>query len=237
MSATADDLDARLVAWMTDHRPALDTLMAQEASRAVHMEFLAAESGELPDRATRLARAREASIRAWLRHLGHAAGAELPGGSPELGDRLERYMAAHQERREAYELEEQAALERFGRSGDPEGDVRDISLVSHAALFAEALAAETDLAGEVAAPNFARRVSARMRAAQGRRREIEAEARAAWSADPAPMENRPATAGERVEPDEARVIQAAAVWAHVLVLTESLAQELVPPPAGEGGAG
>jgi hypothetical protein len=233
VSATADDLDARLVAWMSDHRADLDTLMAQEASRAVHMEFLAAESGDLPDRDTRLGRAREASIRAWLRHLVRAAGAEMPGAPPDLVGRMERYMAAQQERREAYELEEGALLERVGRSNDPEADHRDVSLAAHCALFAEALAAETGCAGdETPPPTFARRVATRSRAAQRRRREVEAEARAAWSADPSPMEDRPATAGERVEPDEARVAQAAAVWAHVLVLTESLAAELAEPGAG-----
>jgi hypothetical protein len=234
MTATADDLDARLVAWMSDHRSELDTLMAQEASRAVHMEFLAAESGELPDRDTRLGRAREASMRAWLRHLARAVAAELPGAPADLVERLERYTAAHQERREAYELEEEALLERVGRSNDPDADRRDVGLASHAALFAEALAAETGCAGEgTPPPTFARRVATRSRADQRRRREVEAEARAAWSADPSPMEDRPATAGERVEPDEARVAQAAAVWAHVLVLTESLAAELAgPPPAG-----
>jgi len=232
MTATADGLDARLVAWMTEHRPHLDTMMAQEASRAVHMEFIAAEGGELPDRATRLGRAREASARAWLRHLAHAAAAVLPGVPADLAGRLERYMAAHQERREAYELEEEALLERIGRSADPDADARDAGLAAHGALFAEALAAESGLAGDVPAPAFARRVAARSRAAHGRRRAVEAEARAAWSADPAPMERRPATAGERAEPDEARVVQAAAVWAHVLVLTESISQELAAPGGG-----
>lgn len=232
MTATADDLDARLVAWMTEHRPDLDALMAQEASRAVHLEFLAAEGGELPDRSMRLGRAREASVRAWLRHLAHAAAAVMPGAPPDLAGRLERYMAGQQERREAYELEEGALLEKVGRSADPEADARDVSLASYGALFAEALAAESGCAGDVPAPAFARRVAARSRAAQRRRRGVEADARAAWSADLAPMEGRPATAGERVEPDEARVAQAAAVWAHVLVLTESIGRELAEP----GGA-
>ncbi|MEQ9337798.1 MAG: hypothetical protein RJQ03_11465, partial [Miltoncostaeaceae bacterium] len=69
-----------------------------------------------------------------------------------------------------------------------------------------------------------------------RRRQVEAEARAAWGRDPAPMEGRPATAGERVEPDEMRVVQAAAVWAHVLVLTEALAEVLGSDPAAAGDA-
>jgi hypothetical protein len=226
MTAAAGPLDERLVAWMTDNRPELDRLMAQEASRSVHLEFLAAEGGELPDRAMRLDRAREASIRAWLRHLSRAAGAVLPDAPADLPERIERYMAAHQERREALELEEQAALDRVGRSADPEADRRDVSLASYATLFAEALAVESGCAGDMSAPAFARRVAGRSRAAQSRRRAVEAEARAAWSADPAPMESRPATAGERAGPDEARVIQAAAVWAHVRTLTESLAAEI-----------
>lgn len=237
MTTTADDLDARLVAWMTDNRPKLDVLMAQEASRSVHLEFIAAEGGELPDRALRLSRAREASIRAWLRHLAGAAEAEMPDAPADLAGRLERYMAAQQERREAYELEEQAFLDRFGRSADPEADARDVNLAGHTSLFAEALAAETGCAGDEPAPNFARKVAGRARAAARRRRKVEAEARAAWGKDPAPMEGRPATAGERAEPDEMRVVQAAAVWAHVLVLTEALAEVLGgAPPAGEDTA-
>ena len=229
MTAAADDLAARLVAWMAAHRHGLDRLMAAEASRSVHLEFIAAEGGDLPDREARLARAREASIRAWLRHLGGAAEAELPGAPADLGSRIERYMSAGQERREAYELEEHAARERAGRSGDPEADRRDADLAAHAALFAEALAAEGGAGDEAAAPAFARRVARRSRAAQAERRRIEAEARAAWRADPAPMEDRPATAGERAEPDEARVAQAAAVWAHVRTLAGALAAELERP--------
>ncbi len=227
MSARTDGLDERLLAWMTAHRADLDTLMAQEGSRAVHMEFLAAESGDLPDRDTRLGRARDASIRAWLRHLARAAAAELPGAPDDLAERLERRLAAGGERREAYELEEAAALERVGRSADPEADRRDVALAAHTALFAEALATESGCAGEDIAPAaFARAVAARSRAAQRRRRDLEAEARLAWSSAPPPDADRPATAGERVEPDDARIAQAAAVWAHVLVLTESLAAEL-----------
>ncbi len=120
MTTAADELSGRLVAWMSEHRPALDALMAEEASRAVHLEFIAAEGGELPDREARLARAREASIRAWLRHLARAAAAEIPGAPADLAPGLERRMAAHQERREAYELEEQALLAGLGRSNDPE---------------------------------------------------------------------------------------------------------------------
>ncbi|MEQ9337372.1 MAG: hypothetical protein RJQ03_09290, partial [Miltoncostaeaceae bacterium] len=161
MTTTADDLDARLVAWMSEHRPDLDVLMAQEASRSVHLEFLAAEGGDLPDRALRLSRAREASIRAWLRHLARAAQAVLPDATPDLAGRLERYMADQQERREAYELEEQAFLERFGRSADPDADVRDVSLAGHTSLFAEALAAVTGCGGGEPAPNFARKVAGR----------------------------------------------------------------------------
>lgn len=236
MTTTADDLDVRLVAWMSDHRPALDALMAQEASRSVHLEFIAAEGGDLPDRAQRLGRAREASIRAWLRHLAGAAQAVLPGAPPDLAGRLERFMAAQQERREAYEIEEWAFLEKFGRSADPEADERDVSLAGYTSLFAEALASESGCAGDGPAPDFARRVAARARAAARRRRQVEAEAREAWGKDPAPMEGRPATAGERVEPDEIRVAQAAAVWAHVLVLTEALAEVLGGAPAGDGAA-
>lgn len=73
------DLGARLNEWMAENREQLDQMMAEEGSRAIHEEFMLAESGQLPDRETRIERARGASARAWLRHLGHAIAAVWEG--------------------------------------------------------------------------------------------------------------------------------------------------------------
>ena len=169
---------------MAANRPALDELMAQEGSRAIHEEFILAEGGTLPDRSARIARARTASARAWMRHLAQAVAAELPGAPPDLADRLTVWMNGNGERLEALVLEEQAVLERRGASGDPQADRRDAELAATARLFAEGFATITAPEdGEGAPPaDFGRRVAAWSRAAEGRRREVEREAVEAWGA-------------------------------------------------------
>ena len=54
----AAGLSARLVDHMVGDRAGLEKLMELEGSRALHEEFLLAESGTLPDRQTRLTRVR-----------------------------------------------------------------------------------------------------------------------------------------------------------------------------------
>ena len=66
-------LGATLVTWMVDNRPGLDEKMKEEGSKALIQEFMAAEGGQgLPTPEERLDRARQASARAWLRHLAAA---------------------------------------------------------------------------------------------------------------------------------------------------------------------
>ena len=208
----------RLVGWMAENREGLDALMAQEGSRAVHEEFLMAEGGTLPDLGARIERARGASARAWLRHLGGGMEAVWAPADPGLAARVEGWTAAHRERLEALVLEERAAAERRGASGDPDADRRDAELIAHGRLFAEALAHEAPaLAGE-GAPGLSRRVGAWARGHQPRRRAMEEEARAAWAAGPGT--------------DELRVAEAAAVWAHVRGLAEALENALPEGPAG-----
>ncbi len=233
MSAPADGLAAALVGWMADHRPELDARMAEEASFAIHEEFMLAESGTLPDRVTRIERARQASARAWMRHLGRGVTAVWPEAEPDLAEWIERRAAEHRERREALMLEEQAVAERRGASGDPDADQRDAELAAHCRYFAENLAAvATPIvdSGE-SPPEFSRRVAAWSRANEGWRREIEAQARAAWGAAPHPGAEHALTAAASArETDETRVREAAAVWAHVRVLAEALGHVLTTRP-------
>src|SRR6476620_586952 len=119
MTAPPTGLADRLVRWMADNRSGLDERMAEEGSRAIHEEFLLAEGGALPDRATRIERARGASARAWMRHLAAALSENWPGAGPDLPERMRRWNATHPERLEAFTLEELAVLERRGASGDP----------------------------------------------------------------------------------------------------------------------
>jgi hypothetical protein len=233
MTAPAPGLAGRLVDWMAANRSSLDELMAQEGSRAIHEEFILAEGGTLPDRAARIARARMAGARAWMRHLAGAVAAELPGTPPDLADRLTAWMNANGERLEALMLEEQAVLERRGASGDPAADRRDAELTAVARLFAEGYAtitAPTDGEGTPAA-EFGRRVAAWSRAAQGRRRDVERQAVAAWGAAPQTPEMTAARASAP-EPDALRVREAAAVWAHVRITAEALEATLAAPPEG-----
>ena len=132
MTVPAPGLAGRLVDWMAANRPALDELMAQEGSRAIHEEFILAEGGTLPDRPARIARARTASARAWMRHLAHAVAAELPGTPADMPERLTVWLNGNGERLEALVLEEPAALERRGASGDPQADRRDAELAATA---------------------------------------------------------------------------------------------------------
>jgi hypothetical protein len=200
----------RLVAWMAANRTALDALMAEEASRARHLEFIRAEGGGLPDRSERLAAARAASARAWLRHLGRGLSVEWPAAPRELAGHLEAAAAGDPERLEALILEERAAAERRGRSGDPAADLRDAELTARCRSFAESVGRVVD--GD--APGMGRRVGAWLAEHAGERRGEEAAARAAW-AEPA-----------GVPADDVRAREAAAVWAHVRSLTRALEHAL-----------
>lgn len=223
----------RLVRWMADNRTGLDAMMAEEGSRAIHEEFMLAEGGTLPDRATRIGRARGASARAWMRHLGHAMAEVWPGADPALPEKMKRWNADRPERLEAHVLEEQAVLERRGASGDPHADQRDAELAGHCRMFAEMLASLSEplIASPESPPDFARRVASWARGQEGHRHEIEAEARAAWGGGPPPGTEQAMSAAESApEPDEMRVAEAAAIWAHVQVLTEALEHALEATP-------
>jgi hypothetical protein len=231
VSAPAPGLAGRLVDWMAANRASLDELMAQEGSRAIHEEFILAEGGVLPDRPARIARARGASARAWMRHLAQALAAELPGTPADLPERLTAWLNANGERHEALVLEETAVLERRGASGDPEADRRDVELTAAARLFAEGfatLAVPGDGLGEPPA-GFGRRVAAWSRGAEERRRAVEREALHAWGGA-ADRPEMTAAAGAAPEPDALRVREAAAVWAHVRVTAEALEAALAAPP-------
>jgi len=228
-------LATSMVDWMAENRPLLDRFMAEEGSRAIHEEFILAEGGTLPDRATRIERARAASARAWLRLLARALEETWDAAPPGLAGEVERAGAAAGERREALELEEAAIEERRGASGDPVDERRRIVLRAHARLFAEIVGAQIGTE-DAAGPELGRRVGARLRADEDRLREIEAEAAAAWGGrdldeDPA---TKPMTAA-RPDADPERIAEAAAVWAHVRLLAEALAAEIDAGPDSPTG--
>lgn len=226
-----EPLAARLVAHMVANRPALEQLMTQEGSRALHEEFLLAESGTLPDRQSRLTRARIVGARAWLRHLAAALAAEWRMGPPDMQGRLERWVAVGAERLEALELEEEAAVEREGISGDAQADARRVTLGAYMRLFAEGVG---DIAAPrgLSAPEFGRRVNEVLRRESSFRRRVEKESFEAWSGSPMEglLEEARTTAAPP-EPNIIRMLEAAAVWSWIRVLADALGEVLEPAPA------
>ncbi|MFN8109915.1 MAG: hypothetical protein U0Y82_08720 [Thermoleophilia bacterium] len=224
-------LSERLVAHMVSQRPELERLMEQEGSRALHEEFILAEGGTLPDRQSRLTRARQVGARAWLRHLAAAVATEWGQGPPDLQPRLERWVSANPERLEALELEEQAAVEREGLAGDADIDARRVTLGAYMRLFAEGLG---DIAGPVAGdgPDLGRRVAAYLRRESAFRRQVERESFAAWTGSPMEglLEEARVSAAPP-EPGTLRIMEAAAVWSYVRVTADAL-QECLPGAVG-----
>lgn len=211
-----DGLAERLEGWMAEHRPSLDEMMREEGSRVLHLEFIQAEEGNLPDPETRRERAREASVRAWLRHLSHALEADT--GQEGLAERM--YRRFERERLEQLVLEERAATDRRGRAA-PATDARTEQLGAWVRLFAEG--AGEEIAPAVGGPELGRRVLGWWRANPGRVTEIAQAAETAWVPQGESQDGNPFG---RVAAD-ARVQEAAAVWAHVRGLCEALEASLV----------
>ncbi len=230
---TAEPLAQRLVTYLGEDRAALDAIMAHESSRALHQEFLLAEGGTLPDRAARLERIRAVGARAWLRHLAAALQAEWDSAPSGLQSALEIHVARGGDRLEALELEESAALEREGISGDADADQRRVTLGAYVRLFAEGV-------GEIAEPNgrsgpeFGRQITAIMRNEGAHRRTVEKTAFEAWSGSP--MEGvleQARTTAAPPEPDIIRILEAAGIWSYIQVLCIALGEALTP---GDGSA-
>lgn len=223
-----ESLAERLIAYLGAERAALETIMAQESSRALHQEFLLAESGTLPDRNARLERIRAVGARAWLRHLAAALQAEWPDAPNGLQSKLELFVARGGDRLEALELEEAAALEREGISGDADADQRRVTLGAYARLFAEGVGGIAEPDGR-SGPEFGREITVIMRREASRRRALGKAAFEAWSGSP--MEGvleRARTTAAPPEPDIIRIFEAAGVWSYVQVLCVALGEALEP---------
>lgn len=225
---TAEPLAERLVTYLGEERAALETIMAQESSRALHQEFLLAESGTLPDRAARLARIRAVGARAWLRHLAAALQAEWSAAPAGLQAALEMHVARGGDRLEALELEEAAALEREGISGDADADQRRVTLGAYVRLFAEGVGEIAEPDGR-SGPEFGREITVIMRREGAHRRAVEKAAFEAWSGNP--MEGvleQARTTAAPPEPDIIRILEAAGVWSYIQLLCIALGEALAP---------
>lgn len=230
-----ESLSERIVNYLAAERAALEAIMIQESSRALHEEFILAEGGSLPDRQGRLERIRAVGARAWLRHLAAALQAEWAGAPEGMQGKLELWIARGGARLEALELEEQAALERDGISGDVDADRRRVTLGSYVQLFAEGV-------GEIASPDgrsgpeFGREINTIMRRESAQRRTVEKASFEAWAGSPMEgvLEEARITAAPP-EPDIIRMLEATGVWSYIRTLCLALGETLEPPgpaPAG-----
>ncbi|MCB0873257.1 MAG: hypothetical protein H6531_02670 [Actinobacteria bacterium] len=230
----AAGLSARLVDHMVGDRAGLEKLMELEGSRALHEEFLLAESGTLPDRQTRLTRVRITGIRAWLQHLATAIAAEWESSPPDFPSTMQRWINQGSERLEALELEEQAQVEREGLAGDPQVDARRVTLAAYVRLFAEGIGGSVPALG-VTGSELGQRVAAGMRRASGFRAEVEKASFEAWSGSE--MDGVLEDARQSAAPPEPRIIrmlEAAAVWSYMRAFTDVLEEVLAGP--AEAGA-
>jgi hypothetical protein len=219
-----DQTANEVIGWMAGNRETLDLLMTEEGSRSVHEEFIAAEGGVLPTRQERLERARRASSRAWLRYFACALSATWAPGDDGLEGRLDTWIRTRGERREALRMDEEVALERRGRSGDPEGDARAVDLAADRRFFAEALASSLTVA-ELEPPVFGKAVADWGANHRDRLNDLQLEA---LSAAPGVDGEQPAEMDLLWErsPEVARSVEAAIVWANLRFLAEALASEL-----------
>lgn len=226
-------LGQAMIADMVANRPRLEQYMEQESSRVLHEEFLEAESGTLPDRHSRLTKARLAGARAWLRHLAAALRTTWDKGPPDMQAQLERWVQGARERVEALELEEHALLEREGLSGDADADARRVTLSAYMRVFAEGVGAIASPGGATA-PEFGKAFAARLRDYASRRRQIEKDAFQAWHGSPMEgvMEQARLSAAP-AEPDVVRMMEAAAVWSFIHVTAEGVGDEVEARESGQ----
>ncbi len=219
-------LGATLVSWMVENRPALDERMKEEGSRALIQEFMAAEGGgALPTPEERLDRARQASARAWLRHLSAAIQANWAAAPDGFAPEMDKWMAAGEERLEALRLDEEARAEQRGRAADPNDDHREVELRALGRLFAEGVGSTCRPGGEDG-PQFARRVTEWQSEHLLRNRELVDDAVARTTPEGLSGSEVAAPLWERA-PETARAREAALLWARVQFLTEAIADALM----------
>jgi hypothetical protein len=220
------DLGVALVAWMVDNRPALDERMKEEGSKALIQEFMAAEGGgALPTPEERLDRARQASARAWLRHLAAAIEVNWDVAPDGFLAEVDRWLLAGEERLEALKLDEEARAEQRGRAADPNDDHREVELRALGRLFAEGVGSTCRPGGDDG-PQFARRVVDWQSEHLLRNRELVDDAVARTTPEGLSGSEVAAPLWERA-PEVARAREAALLWARVQFLTEAIADSLL----------
>ncbi len=211
---------------MVENRPALDERMKEEGSKALIHEFMAAEGGQgLPSPEERLDRARQASARAWLRHLAAAIQANWTAAPATFASGMDTFLVAGDERLEALKLDEEARAEQRGLAADPNDDHREVELRSLGRLFAEGIGSTCHPGGDDG-PSFAKRVTEWQSEHLLRNRELVEDAIARTTPEGLSGSDVAAPLWERA-PETARAREAALLWARVQFLTEAVADALM----------
>ncbi|MGB1712269.1 MAG: hypothetical protein ACPHP1_06860 [Miltoncostaeaceae bacterium] len=219
-------LGETLVTWMVDNRPALDERMKEEGSKALIQEFMAAEGGQgLPSPEQRLDRARQASARAWLRHLSAAIQASWTAVPASFAADMDKWLVGGEERLEALRLDEEARAEQRGLAADPNDDHREVELRALGRLYAEGIGSTCSPGGDDG-PAFARRVTEWQAEHLLRNRELVDDAVARTTPEGLSGSEVAAPLWERA-PEAARAREAALLWARVQFLTEAVADSLM----------
>jgi hypothetical protein len=219
-------LGETLVTWMVDNRPALDERMKEEGSKALIQEFMAAEGGQgLPSPEQRLDRARQASARAWLRHLSAAIQVNWTAVPASFSADMDKWLVGGEERLEALRLDEEARAEQRGLAADPNDDHREVELRALGRLYAEGIGSTCSPGGDDG-PAFARRVTEWQAEHLLRNRELVDDAVARTTPEGLSGSEVAAPLWERA-PEAARAREAALLWARVQFLTEAVADSLM----------
>jgi hypothetical protein len=186
--------------------PGIRERLERERSKMTHEIFLLAESGVMPDERERRSRARAATARAWMTHIGASIGTTWPNAPADLGTSIEKWFATNGERLEVIELD-MAARIASGPIDNLDTRAQRVDLGAAARWLGEAVGAICDPDGD-GGPAFARRLSTWLDAHDAMVGELAGEARVA-------------------SPDDPRVAESAELLAHVRTTVAGL-EALLP---------
>ncbi len=196
---------------VVDDTVGIQHCLERERSKMTHQVFLLAESGAMPDEHERRSRARAATARAWMTHIGASLSAVWPPAPPDLGTSVETWFAANGERLEIIELALATRVAQ-GPIDDLETRARRVDLGAAARWLGEAIGALCDPDGD-GGPAFARRLATWL---DGHDDDI-----AAMAAD-----------GRVAAPDDPKVAESAELFAHVHVTVAAL-EALLPAESAD----
>jgi hypothetical protein len=191
--------------------PGIHKRLERERSKMTHEVFLLAESGVMPDERERRSRARAATARAWMTHVGASLQTAWPRAPRDVGAELEKWFAANGERLEIIELQ-LAARVAEGPIDDLDTRERRVDLGAAARWLGEGLGAVCDPHGD-GGPAFARRL-------------------ASWLDEHDDDIARLAADGRVDAPDDVRAAESAELFAHVRMTVAGLEALLSDSPAG-----